>query len=117
MKKIATVLILCLLLSPVCLAESSADQFLSGLSDAWNGLVGMVSDAGNSISQWAEDSGIAPWIRGAAEYYLQQFKDSGDVIAAEGLGAFSAEEMKSLAGRIRPVVPTVKLRGVDEAEK
>ena len=59
----------------------------------------------------------AEWIRGAAEYYLQQFKDSGDVIAAEGLGAFSAEEMKSLAGRIRPVVPTVKLRGVDEAEK
>ncbi len=59
----------------------------------------------------------AKWIRGAAEYYLQQFKDSGDIIAAEGLGAFSAEEMQSLAGLIRPIVPTVKLRGVDEAEK
>ncbi len=59
----------------------------------------------------------AGWIRGAAEYYLQQFKDSGDIIAVEGLGAFSAEEMQSLAGRIRPIVPTVKLRGVDETEK
>ena len=61
--------------------------------------------------------GAAEWIRGAAEYYLQQFKDSGDIIAVEGLGAFSAEEMQSLAGRIRPIVPTVKLRGVDETEK
>ena len=67
MKKITTILILCLLLSPACVAESSADQFLSGLSDAWNGLLGMVGDAGNDVAQWAEDSGVAPWIRGAAD--------------------------------------------------
>ena len=77
MKKIATILILCLLLSPACLAESSADQFLSGLSDAWNGLVGMVSDAGNSISQWAEDSGIAPWARGAADDISKWAQENG----------------------------------------
>ena len=59
----------------------------------------------------------AEWIRGAEEYYLQQFKDSGDIIAIDGLGAFSDGEMRDLAGLIRPIVPTVKLRGVDEAEK
>lgn len=59
----------------------------------------------------------AVWIRGAKEYYLQQFKDSGDIIAIEGLGAFSGAEMRALAEQLRPIVPAVKLRGVDEAEK
>ena len=56
----------------------------------------------------------AAWIRGAAEYYLQQFKDSGDIIDIEGLGAFSDAEMRDLAAQLRPIVPTVRLRGVDE---
>ena len=59
----------------------------------------------------------AAWIRGAKEYYLQQFKDSGDIIAIEGLGAFSGAEMRALAEQLRPIVPAVTLRGVDEAEK
>ena len=59
----------------------------------------------------------AEWIRGAAEYYLQQFKDSGDIIAMEGLGAFSDEEMLELADQIRPIIPTVQLRGVENTEK
>ena len=58
----------------------------------------------------------AEWIRGAAEYHLQQFKDSGDIIAIDGLGAFSDEEMRALADRIRPIVPTVSLRGVTEED-
>ena len=65
----------------------------------------------------AESLKEAAWIRGAKEYYLQQFKDSGDIIAIEGLGAFSGAEMRALAEQIRPIVPAVKLRGVDEAEK
>ncbi len=77
MKKTATILILCLLLSPACLAESSTDQFLSGLSDAWNGLVGMVGDAGDSVSQWAEDSGVAPWLRGAADDISKWASENG----------------------------------------
>ena len=55
----------------------------------------------------------AKWIAGAREYYLQQFKDSGDVIAIEGLGAFSGEEMHALADAVRPIVPVVQVRGVD----
>ncbi len=56
--------------------------------------------------------GAAEWIKGAKEYYLQQFKDSGDVIAIEGLGAFDEKEMHALADAVRPIVPTVEVRGV-----
>ena len=55
----------------------------------------------------------ARWIEGAQEYYLQQFKDSGDVIAIEGLSAFTGEEMHALAEAVRPIVPTVRVRGVE----
>ena len=54
----------------------------------------------------------AKWIEGAREYYLQQFKDSGDVIAIEGLGAFDEKEMHELADAVRPIVPAVEVRGV-----
>lgn len=56
----------------------------------------------------------AEWIAGAKAYYLQQYRDSGELIAAEGLGAFTDEEMRALAEAVRSVVPTVRLRGVDE---
>ena len=55
----------------------------------------------------------ARWIAGAREYYLQQFKDSGDVIAIEGLSAFTGEEMHALADAVRPYVPSVQVRGVE----
>ncbi len=54
----------------------------------------------------------AAWIAGAKEYYLQQYRDSGDVIAAAGLGAFPDDEMRALAEAVRPIVPSVTLRGV-----
>ena len=54
----------------------------------------------------------AKWIEGAKEYYLQQFKDSGDIIAREGLGAFDESEMHALAEAVRPIVPSVRVRGV-----
>ncbi|MBE7003851.1 MAG: anaerobic ribonucleoside-triphosphate reductase activating protein [Ruminococcaceae bacterium] len=59
----------------------------------------------------------ARWIKGAKEYYLQQYRDSGGVIAPGGLGAFSDEEMRALASAVRTVVPAAALRGVDEREK
>lgn len=55
----------------------------------------------------------ARWIAGAKAYYLQQYVDSGDVIAAEGLGAFTDGEMRAFADLLRPIVPTVALRGVE----
>ena len=52
------------------------------------------------------------WIAGAPEYYLQQYKDSGDILSSSGLSAFDREEMLSLAEAVRPYVPTVQVRGV-----
>ena len=54
----------------------------------------------------------AKWIEGAKEYYLQQFKDSGDVLNLGGLSAFDEEEMKKLKLAAEEFVPNVQLRGV-----
>lgn len=54
----------------------------------------------------------AQWISGAKEYYLQQFKDSGQVLNITGLGAFDEKEMHALAEAVRPWVPAVQVRGV-----
>ncbi len=56
--------------------------------------------------------GAARWIEGAREYYLQQYKDSGDVIRPDALGAFTDEEMRELLERVRTVIPAAQLRGV-----
>ena len=56
--------------------------------------------------------GAAKWITGAKEYYLQQFKDSGDVIAIDGLSAYDEKEMHALADAVARFVPSVKVRGV-----
>ncbi len=55
----------------------------------------------------------ARWIEGAREYYLQQFRDSGALLNAAGLAAFTNPEMHALCGAVAEVLPCVKLRGVD----
>lgn len=54
----------------------------------------------------------AKWIEGAAEYYLQQFKDSGELLDGQGLGSFNEDEMKTLLAAAAEYVPAVQLRGV-----
>jgi len=54
----------------------------------------------------------AEWIKGAKEYFLQQFKDSGAVLLPEGLGAYNEKEMHELAAAVLPIVPVVQVRGV-----
>ena len=54
----------------------------------------------------------AKWIAGAKEYYLQQFKDSGDVIAISGLSAYDEQEMHALAEAVSLYVPGVQVRGI-----
>ncbi len=56
---------------------------------------------------------MAEWIAGAKEYYLQQYRDSDDVLAAAGLSAFSDDEMRAAAEIVRTYVPSVLLRGVE----
>ena len=54
----------------------------------------------------------AKWISGAQEYYLQQFKDSGNLILPDGLAAYDEKQMHALADAVRDYVPTVEVRGV-----
>ena len=56
--------------------------------------------------------GAARWIAGAKEYYLQQFKDSGDIIDIDGLSAFDEKEMYAMAEAAARYVPAVNVRGV-----
>ncbi len=57
--------------------------------------------------------GAAHWIEGAREYYLQQYRDSGNLIRPEGLSAFSDEDMHALCAAVAEVLPAVRLRGVE----
>lgn len=54
----------------------------------------------------------AKWIAGAKAYYLQQFKNSGELIAGEGLAAFDEQHMQCLAEAVRPYVSAVQVRGI-----
>ena len=54
----------------------------------------------------------AKWISGAKEYYLQQFKDSGNLIEPDAFEPFDEKDMHELADAVRPFVPTVEVRGV-----
>ena len=56
--------------------------------------------------------GAAKWIKGAKEYYLQQFKDSGNLILPDGLSAYDEKQVHALADAVRDYVPTVEVRGV-----
>lgn len=55
---------------------------------------------------------IGKWLGNCENYFIQQFKDSGDILI-DGYGAFSKEEMTTLLAVIRPYIPTAKIRGID----
>ena len=54
---------------------------------------------------------IGEWLRGDEKFFLQQFKDSGDVIG-DGIEGYDESEMKALLDKILPFVPNAQLRGV-----
>lgn len=54
---------------------------------------------------------MSKWIAGAEHYYLQSFKDSGDIIS-DGLSAYTPEEMRSLLDIARKNLPSAELRGI-----
>ncbi len=55
---------------------------------------------------------IGKWISGANKYFLQQFKDSGDLIANNNFSAYNKEEMEELLAIVKNFVPNAELRGV-----
>lgn len=54
---------------------------------------------------------IGQWIRGAKTYYLQAYKDSGDIIMS-GLNGHSKETMQEFVNILAPYVVQVHLRGI-----
>ncbi len=55
---------------------------------------------------------IGSWIEGTESYYLQQFKDSGDIIQ-NGLRGYTKEIMEQAAELVREYVPNTSLRGIE----
>lgn len=53
---------------------------------------------------------IGRWLRGAKQYFIQQFVDSGDLIGSGA--AMSPTEMDALLRAVLPEIPHAKLRGV-----
>lgn len=54
---------------------------------------------------------IGKWISGDERYFLQQFKDSGDIIGMQ-IEGYDEVTMRSLLDEILPFVPNAQLRGV-----
>ena len=62
--------------------------------------------------QRSDFESIGKWIRGARQYYLQQFVDSGDLIRG-GLRGYSKDIMKQALEVVKPYVISAELRGVE----
>ncbi|MCR5795261.1 MAG: anaerobic ribonucleoside-triphosphate reductase activating protein [Solobacterium sp.] len=54
---------------------------------------------------------IAEWIRGCRRYYLQPFKNTGNLIQ-NGFSSYNDQEMIRLKEAVRAVIPDVRLRDV-----
>lgn len=55
---------------------------------------------------------IGQWIKGANSYFLQSYKDTGDIISP-GLHSHSKESLESFIQLLVPFVNNVELRGID----
>jgi len=54
---------------------------------------------------------IGKWITGAKRYYLQLFKDSGDLLG-EGYSAYSEDDMRAALEIVKKYIPTAEIRGM-----
>ena len=55
---------------------------------------------------------IGEWLAGENKYFIQNFKDSGNLIQ-EGLAGFSKEELEEFLAVVRKRVPKAELREID----
>ncbi len=54
---------------------------------------------------------ISKWLRGESRYYIQSFKDSGDILEG-GLSAYSRDELEAMLKVVRENLPNAELRGI-----
>lgn len=55
---------------------------------------------------------IGEWIRGARRYFLQSFKDSGDIIGGDQFSAYDTDDMEKILAIVREYIPSAQLRGI-----
>jgi len=54
---------------------------------------------------------IGEWIKGAPQYFVQQYKDSGDLICND-YEAFDKEETEKILAAVRKSIPNAQIRGM-----
>ena len=59
---------------------------------------------------------IGEWLDGAETYFLQNFKDNGNVLQ-QGYSAYSQEELSAFLPGLRRHIKNVHLRGIDYEEE
>ena len=78
MKRIVLIPALLLALSTAALAEASAaDDFFTNLSKTWDSFLLMTEEAGQSVSNWAEESGLRVWTEDAISDVSAWLEGSG----------------------------------------
>lgn len=66
----------------------------------------------NGIHTDEEMRKIAEWIAGDEEYYLQQYRESGEIVDRTGLTSPDETQMRHYADIVRAFVPNVQIRGL-----
>lgn len=56
---------------------------------------------------------IGLWLNGADKYFLQGYKDSGDLIAGDGLTGYTRAELEPIAGNLKAYFKKIEIRGLD----
>ena len=90
-------------LSPI---EESKNILMSGKVD-----FEFRTTVANPLHQREDFYKIGEWLRGNEKYFLQQFKDSGDIIGNQ-ISAYGEVEMEVFINILKPFVPNAQIRGV-----
>lgn len=54
---------------------------------------------------------IGRWLAGADRYYLQPFKDSGNLVGGAEVSAYDSEEMNAFLDEVKKYIPSAEIRG------
>lgn len=66
----------------------------------------------NGLHTTESVTSAAKMIQGAKRYFLQAFKDSGELIKEEGFSAHSKKTMEEMLEKVRNYVPSAEIRGL-----
>lgn len=122
MKRIALILVIALALPAAALAESSAaGEFLDNLSKTWDSFLHMAEDAGQSVSDWAAESGVTEWAEGAVndisawaegvgltQWAQDALTEINGWVEESGLGAWTQETAAELQAFIEENRPAIE---------